>query len=542
MYDPQTRKFNNYDVSDGLQDNEFNRKAYYKSRDGKIYFGGIKGYNIISPDAIQPNTNIPKIAWTSFSKANQEVKLDKAILESKSVTLSYMDRGISFDFAAFNYYQSHKNQYAYQLAPLDTGWTYLGNQHRINFTNLNPGNYRLKVKASNNDGIWNEDGIAIFIQVTPPWYQTWWATTIWWVLGIGLPVLFYFQRVRSLQKRQAQLEKQVRERTREIEQQKEEISVQAEELRSTNDRLVELDAFKESMTGMIAHDLKNPLGNILWLTKDQPKVNQLAHQMLNLILNLLDVQKLRRAEVKLTLQEVSVAETVEEVIEQVQLLADSKHQLLMVEIEQDYIVSADGEMLKRVLVNLLTNAIKYTPEGGKIMLSASEQEGQVKMSVKDNGVGIAPDMHELVFDQYRQIQAKASAKIQSTGLGLTFCKMAIEAMGSQIHLESDRGQGATFSFDLKLIRTESKKVLPQTNGQDTLEDQLNPEDKAQIIPLLPRLRELEVYDALEVEAALEMIKNGDSPSLSKWASALIDAAYRGDSTFYEQALEGLVVK
>jgi PAS domain S-box-containing protein len=192
-FNPQTETFRNYDVSDGLQGNEFDGvKAYLKSKTGEMFFGGLNGFNAFYPEQVKDNPHIPPIVLTDFKKFNESVKLDIAISETKEIKLSYKDNFFGFEFAALDYTNPHKNQYAYKLEGFDKDWIYAGTRRYATYTNLDGGTYTFRVKGSNNDGVWNEEGTSVKIIITPPPWKTWWAYTLY-VVVLVTAVLGYVQ-------------------------------------------------------------------------------------------------------------------------------------------------------------------------------------------------------------------------------------------------------------------------------------------------------------------------------------------------------------
>ncbi len=192
-FNPQTETFRNYDVSDGLQGNEFDGvKAYLKSKTGEMFFGGLNGFNAFYPEQVKDNPHIPPIVITDFKKFNESVKLDIAISETKEIKLSYKDNFFGFEFAALDYTNPHKNQYAYKLEGFDKDWIYAVTRRYATYTNLDGGTYTFRVKGSNNDGVWNEEGTSVKIIITPPPWKTWWAYTLY-VVVLVTAVLGYVQ-------------------------------------------------------------------------------------------------------------------------------------------------------------------------------------------------------------------------------------------------------------------------------------------------------------------------------------------------------------
>jgi PAS domain S-box-containing protein len=179
-FNPKTETFRNYDVSDGLQGNEFDGvKAYFKSKTGEMFFGGLNGFNAFYPEQVKDNPHIPPIVITDFKIFDKSVKLGTAISETQELKLSYKDNFFGFEFAALDYTNPQKNQYAYKLEGFDKDWIYSGSRRYATYTNLDGGTYIFRAKGSNNDGVWNEEGTSIKIIITPPPWKTWWAYTLY---------------------------------------------------------------------------------------------------------------------------------------------------------------------------------------------------------------------------------------------------------------------------------------------------------------------------------------------------------------------------
>jgi PAS domain S-box-containing protein len=213
---PKAKKFRNYSVREGLQDYEFNRGAAWKSESGKMFFGGVNGFNVFDPIELKSKDRLtpPPIVITSFKKRSQEVKLDTSISEIDKLELSYKDTSISFEFAALSFPDPGRNKYAYKLEPVDNDWIDLGNKHVVDLINLKPGEYAFKVKGSNNDGTWNERGKSIEIKVNYPFWQTWWFNTLA-VLFIGSAIFSFVRwRINIKEKANIQLKKEIDERKR----------------------------------------------------------------------------------------------------------------------------------------------------------------------------------------------------------------------------------------------------------------------------------------------------------------------------------------
>jgi len=293
-FNPRTHTFKNFDAQDGLQDNEFNSSSYFKNASGELFFGGINGFNAFYPKEIQDNPHAPPVVFTGFQIFNKSIShknpgspLPRAISEVEEITLSYEHKVFSFEFAALDFTAPAKNQYAYKMENFDADWQQAGTSRTATYTNLDPGEYVFRVKACNNDGVWNEAGAAIRITITPPWWRTWWAYGLYALLFVtGVFAADRFQRRRVIAKERVQTEireAELRAQTAEAQSQalqaenkRKEVELhKAEELRvayqTLENTLENLKATQQQLvtqqklaslgqlTAGIAHEIKNPL-------------------------------------------------------------------------------------------------------------------------------------------------------------------------------------------------------------------------------------------------------------------------------------------
>jgi signal transduction histidine kinase/ligand-binding sensor domain-containing protein/CheY-like chemotaxis protein len=259
-FDIKNKKFRYYNKTDGLPGNEFNIASVIAASDGKLYFGGKEGFVAFNPDSIIDNRVAPPVFFTGLKVMNIAVNpgqdnniLNKNITYEKSIVLSYKQSVITISFAALNYSDSRKNQYAYCLEGFDQGWVIIGNRNEVTYTNLSPGKYVLKVKGSNNDGVWNETGAIMNITILPPWWKTWWFRLFLYLLPVGLFLVLHYARLVFYKNQQKKLLQLVKERTikledaavaleekqEEINSQNEELMTQHEELAKNNQMLTE---------------------------------------------------------------------------------------------------------------------------------------------------------------------------------------------------------------------------------------------------------------------------------------------------------------
>jgi ligand-binding sensor domain-containing protein len=227
---PETRAIKEFNTGDGLQGMEFEANAFLKAKDGEMFFGGENGLNTFYPKNIRVNEFRPPVYITGLQIFNKDVfpgkkgsPLKSDITLTNKIALNYTQTAIAFNFAALNYVIAENNQYAYKLENFDKDWINAGTERRASYTNLDPGTYTFRVKASNNDGFWNEKGASVQITITPPYWETWWFRILA-VSFISLVVyLIYRGRVRNIERQKRKLEKQVAERTVEVVQKAEEL-------------------------------------------------------------------------------------------------------------------------------------------------------------------------------------------------------------------------------------------------------------------------------------------------------------------------------
>jgi ligand-binding sensor domain-containing protein/serine phosphatase RsbU (regulator of sigma subunit) len=243
MYDIKKKTFTNYDINDGLQSNEFNGGSYYKDENGLLFFGGVNGFNVFKPDEITTNSIVPKIVFTDFRILNESVKpgknapLKESIQTADVIELKPNQKDFRFEFSALHFVSPTQNTYAYKMEGYDDDWIDLGTQNYISFKSFPHGEYVLKVKAANCDGVWNEEGISIKVIIHPPFWATWWFRILVLLFIVGCIWVYIKIRERNLKIEKRKLEKIVEKRTLEIREANEELKQQSEELKSQNEEI-----------------------------------------------------------------------------------------------------------------------------------------------------------------------------------------------------------------------------------------------------------------------------------------------------------------
>ncbi|GAB4344975.1 MAG: sensor histidine kinase [Flammeovirgaceae bacterium] len=239
--DKEKPEIKNYDFNDGLQSNQFNIGSYFQNSKGEMFFGGIHGFNVFFPDSIKDNDFIPPVVFTDFQIFNKTVPiatpdspLKEAIEFTHSIQLSYQQSVISFSFSALSYRFPEKNEYAYKMEGFDKEWNYIGNKRTATYTNLDPGNYTFRVKAANNDGVWNEEGNFIHLEIIPPFWHTWWFRTLIIIILFILILSIYTWRVSEIKRQKRLLEVQVWRRTEELRAEKQMVENQKKQIELQN--------------------------------------------------------------------------------------------------------------------------------------------------------------------------------------------------------------------------------------------------------------------------------------------------------------------
>ena len=473
-FDPRAEIFRNYDERDGLQGNLFTHYARYKTRDGELFFGGTNGFNTFYPDQLADNPHVPRILMTDFQLLNRPAPigggspLQRHINVTEKITLPHDYTVLTLKFAALNYRSPAKNRYAYMLEGFDHDWVQTVSTNRLaTYTNLDPGAYTFRVKASNNDGVWNEKGTALAITITPPWWGTWWFRGAAIATLLALAFTGFRLRVRTIEQRSRDLERQVTERTRELQIAKD----TAEQARQSAEVA---NQAKSVFLAHMSHELRTPLNGILGyadilarraggertLTEGLDIIRQSGEHLLMLINDVLDLARIEAGKLDLHPTPFNLPDFLRQITGIMRARAEAKHLSLMSE-ELSPLptgVLADETRLRQVLLNLMGNAVKFTDQGHVSLtvavldtaeLEAGELRATLRFSVEDSGIGLAPEQVELIFHPFEQAHA-VDRRAEGAGLGLAISRQIVEAMGGRLQVRSTVGQGSTFWFDVVL--------------------------------------------------------------------------------------------
>lgn len=467
-FDAGTKSFTNYTHHNGLQNNPFVRGAGLRASNGELYFGGQEGFNHFNPLGMNRNKNVPPVVLTELKVDNKRVMpadkgpIQEPILLAKEIHLDYR-QNFSLSFVALNYTNSQQNKYKYRLIGFNRDWITAGKEHTASYTNLNPGTYEFQVKASNNDGLWNNTGRTVRIVVAPPFWLSVYAFITY--LAAGLALLFYI-RHRGIRKLKTQFALQ-----QERQQAKQAIESQRREAEHTR----ELDQLKIKFLTNLSHEFRTPISlivgpvdNLLDKIRDPELTGQLGlikrngRRLLNLVNQLLDFRKMEEDELKLKLGRGEIVQYIREVTDSFTDLAERKQiNLRFVTANSKAYVYFDANKVERILFNLLSNAFKFTQEGGHVTveLTVNETDGTDKVnvicSVTDTGIGIPADVLSKVFDRFFQTETGPAILNQGSGIGLSITREFVKMHGGQIYAESEQDKGSRFIFEIPLQVAES---------------------------------------------------------------------------------------
>jgi signal transduction histidine kinase/DNA-binding response OmpR family regulator/ligand-binding sensor domain-containing protein len=495
---PTTSKIRIFDTKYDLPLNMFNPNAYHRTRSGEIYLGGPNGFISFYPDSIKESSYIPPVVFTDFKMFNKSVipglnsPLEKSILESSKIVLKNNQTVFSFEFAALDFTIPEKNQYAYKMDGIDPNWVFTDASRRFaTYTHLDPGEYVFRVKGSNSDGIWNEQGTSVNIIILPPWWKTWWAYSIYVALILGVIYgLRRYELSRKRYKHQMELE-----------------HLEAEKFQ-------EQDRMKSRFFANISHEFRTPLTLIkgpieCWLPKmEQQEMRQdfemtqrNMQRLLRMVNQLLDISRLESGKMKLQACPENIVELTRELTMAFESLACVRDiELRFISTKKEIPVYLDREQYEKIITNLLFNALKFTPSGGEVIVDIpplSSPNGEIdgrmlEIRVKDTGIGIPAEKLPHIFDRFYQATDTYVKDSQGSGIGLALTKELLELHHGKIEVSSDVGKGTEFIIKLPL----GNKHLKPEEIVDVPPSKKNKDVSIQILPeeIMENNRELSINE------------------------------------------------
>jgi signal transduction histidine kinase/DNA-binding response OmpR family regulator len=458
----QDYSIQNYDTDDGLLCLEFINKSSYRDEEGWIYFGGRHGFNVFHPDSIKDNLHIPPVYITALDVDHQPKYFEEPVFKMNNIELSYHENDFSFSFVALNYVNPKKNQFAYMLEGYDNDWIYVGNERTAHYTNMSPGDYIFRVKASNNNGYWNEEGTSIALVIHPPVWKKWWAYLVYSLAIVGIIYFFYRNELRRLNlKRDLEIE-----------------HIQKE-------KLIEIDREKSNFFANVSHEFRtpltlilNPIDKVISVLKDGKNKQELsiayrnAKRLQTLINQLLSLSKLESGKMKLRIKEENIVRLIRANVQSFESLArQNEIDLLFESSVENYLIMVDRLKVGKIMNNLLSNAFKFTDYRGTIKVNislaskptdsleanrqtksgmnkttagiSSEIEG-VQIKVSDTGIGIRQEYISHIFNRFYQVDSGHNKGYEGTGIGLSLTKELVDLHHGTINVESEIDVGTTF--------------------------------------------------------------------------------------------------
>ncbi len=468
------RTFKNYYQSDGLQTSQFNYNSFLALSTGEYIFGGIHGFSIFRPEEITMLNTAPNLQLTGININNVPIENNAEYIKKSDASDTLFELNVpydkaifSFNFAALEFSAPNKINYSYYMEGWDKGWNNSFNLRNASYTHLSEGNYIFRVRCTNADGIWGNKDIAIKIRVLPPWFRTWWAYLFYLSLISWLIYLYLNYRARQTkleyeikislleaERKKAEYEKEVAEHEND--------KVRYEKEKLINEKDKEMNEKRISFFTNISHEFRTPLTLIINPIKELIEENETKneHKSLKIIyrnakrmLSLVDQLLLfRKADVnadQMRISKLNFTDLCNEVFLCFIQIAEKKQiDYFFNHTGSDIYVWGDKEKLEIVLYNLISNAMKYTPEKGEIMLAILETEHRIEITVSDNGSGIPEDIGEKLFDKFYQVTGAKAIQQPGFGIGLFLVKHFTEAHKGEITYTSKSEKGTVFKLSL----------------------------------------------------------------------------------------------
>ena len=458
---PKTLAFTNFNKSDGLQDDEFNTASYFRAASGELLFGGVKGVTTFTPSDLTEKQAPPVVKILGLKINNQAIEpddesgiLNEAIQYATELDLAFDQNQVSIEFGAMDFTNPSKNRFRYQMEGIDKDWVEAGTDHFANFAQLPDGHYTFRVQGTTNGEVWSKP-VTLKIRINPPFYLTWWAYLAYMVL-IGYVGFRFYQN----QLKRVRLQEQIHFKEKET------------------GRLEELDLLKTRFFTNISHEFRTPLTLILGPVDDLqkkfpnegiiPVVQRNTKRLLALINQLLDLGKLDAREMRLHLQTGDLAQFMQHLGSSFQSLAESRAiDFQLHQNERHFFIPFDADKIEKIVTNLLSNAFKFTASNGSVEMNVAYETNSVSITLKDTGIGIAPEKRAKIFDRFYQADNSGKRNYEGTGIGLALVKELVDLLQGNIQVESQVGVGTTFYIQFP-IKEQPGEVVEENDESDVL--------------------------------------------------------------------------
>lgn len=525
MFDPAKDEVRNYHRHNGIDIREFTLHSGIALPDGSLCFAGSNGFVTFHVEAMDKNNNIPPVVLEQLSVNNHPVEvgdesaiLDKVLDGMETIRLAYNENNFSITYQALNYIYATQNQYAYKLEGYDTDWNYVGERNSAFYTNLSPGKYVFLVKASNNDGVWNEEGRSLIIIVQPPLWRTWYAY-LFYVIALAAiiyGILYYVNIKRNLEAglKMKQLEKQKQE---------------------------EFHQAKIRLFTNFSHELRTPLMLIITPFEELVKrvdipaelhdklsiIYKNAQKLLLLVNQLMDLHKNQAGSMDLKVSEGDICEYIKEIYYAFNQIALTNEVKFTLNCTPKTINGwFDKSLLEKVVFNLLSNAFKYTASGESVLMEVSEvtlkeldpkrTDGLYKdensqyviLKVKDSGKGIEEGEADKIFTPFYQIPETSGINLSGTGIGLSLVYTIVQLHRGVIYVDHTETKGACFVVILPVSRSAFSEEQIESREIDKIAEITNTEDILVSLPVTenkdqPKYKILLVEDDKDVRDYLK---------------------------------------
>ena len=479
-------------------------------------------WNVFDPTQIAENNDIPEIYLANFNISNERVvagptsPLSQPIWDAKKINLEHDQNDFGFEFSLLSFRQSERNQYAYKLVNYDDRWQEIGNRREARFTNVPPGDYTFKVKATGNDGRWISEEASVTIHISPPWY----FSPISFLLYFIVAVAIMFITFRAIVNRE-RLQNQLRIDQMEL------------------SKMQELDEMKSSFFANISHEFRSPLTLILGPLKAMKQLGQLklevpqvdvmirnAESLLNLINQLLELSKLESGKMRMEVVKTDLVAFLKPIVHSFSSLANQKmvnYKILFPKQKIDAYI--DKEKMEKIMVNLISNALKFTPDFGNVKIQITESDQEICISVSDSGIGIPKDELLFVFNRYYRVNNTQSKKHRGTGIGLSLTKELVEIHGARIEVASEERKGSTFNVYFQKGKehfgSEDLVEEPRTEFSYEKQEQYNLEDSVKNQTVADALDSFEA----QVEKLPQILVVEDNKDIRTYIKQILEGEY-----------------